>query len=1109
MLDRALDLPDVDWLIRSETAPDEAFDIEVTGGWVTFFLFIREIRYSQEPQERCSPVTIPDPPGLSEQDDPATVTPPQEDAVILPEEAPSSVSLLNTSMPTVSTASQEVLYPSQDFPPPAVTVEMLSELAQGIAEECPSIVEDKDSLALDISSSLGSTPSQVEAAIHPPVNPASTFLEPFTPSEESEPAPASSAFAAEKTTPMAAITICSQNEPIHTPTPLACSSSDPFTFHIDSIMASSSDVLTPVKDAPSDDTTASHTPVQPACVPRESTSPNRTELTVAFTPNRISEPARPQAEAIRAPDHLERYPSNHPMSFKGDIIEPESVMSIRSRTTTSDSTLFQAEVANLSTSPRPPIFAKSAPILSHTHLTPAPASDTVPLRSKIDHPVVQSARSPVYTVPPTGNRSTSPSRVPAPDKIPPFTGRARSSSRVETVIQPLVVESPPAPPREPSLPVGKKQASHASPSSLERVRAPIEAARSSNQNSSAPSKPRVSSAVTGSAPSFHRTHPSSERTNTQVETRPSVRHAYAPPPAGPRASTGAQLRGMPVPDTKAVHLSSRRIKSHPRKIVTPTGQRRSTVFSTQINVPSAVQPSGLPVEHSTGSVGPSYANSAQLHTTLVGSHYHGTLTENRGGYQNYATRPGEPEVSVSISVSAPAASNGTARMSFQDSMGQSRRSTVIAGQISAQLARPVEKPVLSTAPSRNSPGLVGRQDRTAGALSQSSHAKSSNLVTIPEGQSALKGYSARPTTPAISQAATAAKLNSPSPLPHNISRTSSVVNIKDPARKSITLPASQLAVRLQPITNPVSSSSKFLEPARVSNGFSVGSKVLPSPPVGGATTISASNSTTRAPTRIKTKDLIKRHKQQNANDARPTSTTESASPSRAPTSALSQTASLAGKSSANRTDSGIELWDYDDRKRGPDASVNGHGNPSRDRGPSSPLPTSSPVNTRGTSSREDGTSSSLSSKKSRTSMLGSPSNVVTPTHSGNPMSTSEQVKNSLLNVTTGSSSTGSLASTAPGRREPFINRKPQPTSQSTSQGRATPQSGYSTPPRSSTPSSASHTASTSTRATMVTPATSFSILSRVPSPVTEAGSKSSWFRRLVIDPVKSKLGYGS
>jgi hypothetical protein len=56
----------------------------------------------------------------------------------------------------------------------------------------------------------------------------------------------------------------------------------------------------------------------------------------------------------------------------------------------------------------------------------------------------------------------------------------------------------------------------------------------------------------------------------------------------------------------------------------------------------------------------------------------------------------------------------------------------------------------------------------------------------------------------------------------------------------------------------------------------------------------------------------------------------------------------------------------------------------------------------------------------------------------------------------------------------------------------------------------SHSASftTSTQATMFTPATSFSIPSRAPSPATEVVHK-SWFRRNVLEPVKSKLGYGS
>jgi hypothetical protein len=1073
------------------------------------------------------------------------------------------VSLVNTSVTAVDTANQEVFHPPHDVLPSRVTVEISSEEAQAIAEECPSIVEDKDPLILDISSPSGSTPPQVEAAIHLPVNPAGTSHDLFTPPGESEPAPASSTSAPERVALMAAESIRSQNEAVHAQTLLACSSSNPVTLNFDSTVASSSSgVLTPVKNGPSDDIKVSHPPFQPACDPPKSTLPISTELSIASnasTPDRIPDPAHSQEEAIRAPDHLRHYPSDYPMPSIGDNVEPASAVSTRSRTTTSDSTLSQAEKANLpNTFLNPPILAKSALILNHTALAPARASDTTSLRSQIDRPAVQSAHSPENLVSPTGKVSTSSSSVPTPDRIPPFSGRARSSSRVEKVRQPLVMESPPAlpaPSREPTLPAGKKQspsaggtggtqAPHVSPSTLERVRAPVEAARPPNRNSSAPSKPRVSSAVAGSMPTLHRTHAPPERTYTQVETqtpRPTVRRAHAPPPSGSRTSLGGQLpplSGVSVPDTKAVHLSSRsRIKSHPKKMVTPTGQRRSTVFSTQINVQSAIQPSGLPVEHSTASLGPGYTQ------------YHGVLPENRGGYQNYVTCPGQ--VSVSISVSAPAASNSTARMSSQDPAGQSRR---IAGQVSSLPApRPVEKPVSSTAPSRNNPVPVARQDRTPVISSHSSHAKSTNLVTIPEGQGASKGYSvARSATPTISYTA-ATRLNSSSQQ-NNTSRTSSVVNLKDPAlqtRKPIALPeqtTSQLAVRLQPITNRVYSSSNSSDPvtmarlgktaealplssrAGISSGvtgtmeargefnrYSMGPKVLPTPPVGGTATISTSpmwNGTARTPSRIKTKDLISRHKQRNSNDMRPTSTAESASPSRAPTSALSQTATLAGKSSASRIDSGIELWDIDhhgaspDRRRGSDTPANGHGNPSRDRGPSSPLPTSSPVGTRNTTNRDDGTSTSLSSKKSRMSMSGLSSPVGNPAHPGIPIPPPEQAKNPLLNVTTGSSSTGSLASTSPGRREPFINRKPQPTSQTTSQGRATPQSGFSTPPRSSTPSSFSHSASTSTRATMVTPATSFTIPSRVPSPVAEVGSK-SWFRRNVIDAVKSKLGYGS
>ncbi|KAF8491568.1 hypothetical protein F5888DRAFT_1807296 [Russula emetica] len=1171
-------MPDVDWLIRSETSPDEAFDIEVTGGWVTFLLSILANSYSRELQERCSPITIPNPPGLSELDDPITITPPQEDNLVPPEEAPSPVSLLSSSMPTVGTASEESFHLSQDSPPLSVTVELSSVEAQGIAEQCPSTAEDKDSLALDISSLAGSIPSTVDdksssaldisspsrssfppAEANPPsVNPPSTSLEPFIPPEESEPAPASGTSSPERTFPMAVESTCSQDEAVHPQIPLARSSSNPLTLPTDSTVASaSSGMFIPLKNAPADNTKASHLPVQPAFVRPESTTPShRSELALAsnaLTPEKIPESPRPQAEASRTPDHLRHSASDRPIPSIGDNVAPASVVPAQSRTTTSDSTLSQAEAIHRpNTFSKPLILASTAPVLNHTAPAPAsaPASNTTPLRSKLDRSAAQPVRSPEHLVSPTENRSTSPSGVPA-DRTPPFSGRARSGSRSGVFRQPLVMESPPALSASPGLftpPVGRKQAPHAEPTPLRK--------RSYTCRSSASSKSELQGIF--QAP----TAQLSERTHIQVESqtpRLPVRPTHVPPPSGPRTSVGSHLPSLndvSVPDVKAAHLSSRsRIKSHPKK-VTSAGQRRSAVFSTQMNVQPAARPSGLPVEHSTANLGPSYASATQLHTTLVGSQYHGALLENRGGYQSYATRQGQ--VNVSISVSAPAASNGTTRMSSQDPIGQSRRSTVITRQISSQLPAPrtAEKSAPSTVLNRNSLVPVARQDRTAGSLSHSSHTKSSNLVAIPEGQGALKGYSvARSATPTTSHAA-AEKPNSPPSLPSIISRTSSIVNMKDPTlqtRKSIVLPqqtTSQLAARLQPIVSPVPSSnlSGPVTMARLSkttealsygsrvdistgvagatelrgefNGHSVGPKVFPLPPFGGAAAISASpmwNSTARTPSRIKTKDLISRHKQQNVNDARPTSTGESASPFQAPTSALSQTATLVGKSSANRTDSGIGLWDYDlqggapDRRRSHDSSTNGHGSPSRDRGPSSPHPTSSPIGTKNTNNRKDDTRTSLSSKKSRMSMVGSPSSAVSLSQSGIPMSSThppEQVKNPLLNVTTGSSSTGSLTSTAAGRREPFINRKPQPTSQSTSYGGGGSQSGLSTPPRSSTPSSVSHSGSSITRATAVTSATSFTIPSRVPSPVAEVGSK-SWFRRNVIDAVKSKLGYGS
>ena len=642
MLDRALDLQDVDWLIRSETSPDEAFDIEVTGGWVTLFVHSRGLGCSRELQERCSPVTIPDFPNRSEQGDHIRIhTPPHEHA-LSPLEEPSHVSLLSP-VPTVGSVSQETFHHYQDASPSSVIVGTLSEDVQGTAEECPSPVDDNDSSVFD------------------------TSLELFTPPEASELTLANSASALKWTADMTADNTSTRNEDVQDHTPRACSWSN-FSSHTNSIISSSSSGASTIhENAPSGDTKAFHSSVQPTCISPETAPPSRTELASSSntsTADRIPGLIHPQAEAIRGQDHLGLRPFDRPMPSIRGSAEPTSALS--DRKSSSDSSLSQtdSEASVLQTSPRPPASASSAHILNHLRLTSPPASYTA-LRSRIDPPVAQSPLSPKHIVPTMGNRTTSPSSVPALDRIPPFPGRALSSSRVETVSQPLVVESPPASFRKPFLPAGKKQAPHVGPTPLERVRTPVETAHSSNQNYSA----------------LHRSPPPSEPTQTQVETWPPMRPA------------DGQLRGVPVPDMKAVHLSSRSgIKSHPRKMVTHTGQRRSA-FSTQINVPSVVQPSGL---HSTGSLGPGYVNSTQLHTALVDSHNHAISPE----HQSHPTHPEK----ISHQLPAPVA------------------------------PRPAEKPL---------PPLP--------------HAKSSNLVAISEGQrDNERAKQSRAPTPALSQPASLA-----------------------------------------------------------------------------------------------------------------------------------------------------------------------------------------------------------------------------------------------------------------------------------------------------------------------------------------------------------------
>jgi hypothetical protein len=49
VLNEALDAPETDWLIRSETSLDEALDIELTGGWVNLISSVTLSIVDREP----------------------------------------------------------------------------------------------------------------------------------------------------------------------------------------------------------------------------------------------------------------------------------------------------------------------------------------------------------------------------------------------------------------------------------------------------------------------------------------------------------------------------------------------------------------------------------------------------------------------------------------------------------------------------------------------------------------------------------------------------------------------------------------------------------------------------------------------------------------------------------------------------------------------------------------------------------------------------------------------------------------------------------------------------------------------------------------------------
>ncbi|KAH9953632.1 hypothetical protein BC827DRAFT_112547 [Russula dissimulans] len=442
VLDRALDFPDVDWLIRSETSPDEAFDIEVTGGW-----------------ERCSPVPTPDPPRLFGPDNDTITVPLLEGPHVSAGEVPSLVSLDSSFVPTVGITSPQPSYPSLDTVRSDVTANLSSKEVPSDDENHRSLVEDNGSFTLNVPS-LEST-DEVEPVVHSPVHPTSISPGSSTPDVESQPTLAHSASPPERPALLTAKeSRCSQDEEAPTqtlPAPAPTSSESPILSPNNIEPSPNSSVRPTLGNTPDDihpRTQASQPPYQSARVlPESSTSLARSSLALASTactPDNIPESAPPQAEVIHTTAHLGGSASRPLTPPFGCTPDPATVAPTRSRATSSNDTVLQVEAIhppNAPEPPKPPTPGSSSPTLEHT----AHAPDPTPVGTEIDYPTA--ARPIGRHISPTGSQQSLMGSVPAPHMTPPFSERVRS--HVEVVRRPLAVKPPPAAPAEPSLLMGK------------------------------------------------------------------------------------------------------------------------------------------------------------------------------------------------------------------------------------------------------------------------------------------------------------------------------------------------------------------------------------------------------------------------------------------------------------------------------------------------------------------------------------------------------------------------------------------------------------------------------------------------------------------------------
>ncbi|KAH8979159.1 hypothetical protein EDB86DRAFT_798145 [Lactarius hatsudake] len=675
----------------------------------------------------------------------------------------------------------------------------------------------------------------------------------------------------------------------------------------------------------------------------------------------------------------------------------------------------------------------------------------------------------------------------------------------------------------------------------------------------------------------------SERARPHVGTGRTSTLVPAPPESRVAPTVKTQAGSTSGPDTREV--SRPRIKTHPRKMVTPVGQRRSVVAPApmvmQPPAPPPAQPKSLPVQQSTTRLAPQNGNSLPPRDMSFGMpiSYASSLPAAQDKPKVHTAPatvprvpavhpvpPPPPRVGEVTSVPTPTIPESGPRVS-DGPTERLRQPTVIPEQMvprpavrsSALSPMHLEQLTKSSPPNRSSPPPIARQDRAAAAVFSSSNARErADPVSIPGGWGESNPGPTKTTTAtipapasdaanAVMPAGNATTLPIPTPATSNgSSPTPPTSKAKDLMREprpltappepstpqaTVRLPALPVTPPKQPTEPATSSLSNTTPVATTRRGETTASSsyrsrtetlgvvsgaeiaqgepkphstptVLPRRQVGyGSVNVVPEpvlrSSGQRITSRIRTKDLINRHKSQIASDVRPPSIAQSVGTptlSKSPMSHMSQP--TPAKPDPDRIDSGIELWDYggplrakSDRQKGSNVPANGDKKGLADGTGASMRPKKLPTIVDSADGKE-GSNLSLPHQESRVSK--SPE-LLAPPPSSPPAPNTTEIPQS------------DSPASSPGRvGGAFLTRKPQASFQITIQGTAASYPGNSTPPRSSTPSSMTHatTAATSTQVTLVTPASSFPNVSSL-------GSKAqprSWFRRNVIDPFKTKLG---